>query len=381
MSGGTRRPATLPRVTWPRVIAFRARRHRLHERAPTGALLDVVSELCGLHAQLLSSAELSAWARVEGLARTAVTDALWEDRTLVKTWAMRGTLHLLTTADYPLYQAALSTYDHYLKAAWYRGFDIAPAELDALLAEVPRALQKGPLTRDALARTVAERTGSAELGEKLRESWGGYLKPVAFTGGLCFGPDDGRHVQFAHPERWLGAWAACDARGAVAEVARRFLRCHGPATREDYARWWGARPAPAEQVLASLGDVVQVEVEGDRHWLLAEDVEPLLGAEPVSSVRLLPGFDPYVSAMTKQAARFMPSDAKARVHRPQGWISAVLVVAGRIVGVWRHERKGQRLVVTIEPFEPVRARTRAAAEDEAAGLAAFLGAELEVSWS
>jgi len=80
------------------------RRHRLHRRAPEGALLDVAAELCGLHAQLMSSAELAAWARLEDLDPGAVGRALWEDRSLVKTWAMRGTLHLLPAAELPLWR-------------------------------------------------------------------------------------------------------------------------------------------------------------------------------------------------------------------------------------------------------------------------------------
>ena len=66
-------------------------------------MLNVASELCGLHAQVMSSAELTLWARVEGLGPEAVKKALWKDRSLVKLWAMRGTLHLLTAADYPMW--------------------------------------------------------------------------------------------------------------------------------------------------------------------------------------------------------------------------------------------------------------------------------------
>lgn len=72
-------------------------------------MLGVVSELCGLHAQVMSSTELSLWARVEGLRSGAVKKALWTDRSLVRMWAMRGTLHLLPASEHALWQAALST--------------------------------------------------------------------------------------------------------------------------------------------------------------------------------------------------------------------------------------------------------------------------------
>src|SRR5204862_4327676 len=96
------------KLTWPKAAAWRMRRHHLDQRAPAGSMLAVASRLCGLHAQVMSSAALALWARVEDVERGAVQRALWEDRTLVKTWAMRGTLHLLPSAELPVWHAALS---------------------------------------------------------------------------------------------------------------------------------------------------------------------------------------------------------------------------------------------------------------------------------
>src|SRR5258706_724020 len=105
------------KLTWPRAAAWRAHRHHLHRRAPAGTMLAVASRLCGLHAQVMSSAELALWTRVEDLDRRAVQRALWEKRTLVKTWAMRGTLHLLPASELPMWHAALGTSRRYRKPA------------------------------------------------------------------------------------------------------------------------------------------------------------------------------------------------------------------------------------------------------------------------
>jgi uncharacterized protein YcaQ len=110
--------------SWTQAAAWRAARHHLDARVPRRRLLTAVSELCGLHAQVMSSAELTLWARVEGLGRDALRKALWTDRSLVKLWAMRGTLHLLPAAEYPMWQAALSTYAHYRRASWSRYFGV-----------------------------------------------------------------------------------------------------------------------------------------------------------------------------------------------------------------------------------------------------------------
>jgi hypothetical protein len=97
-------------------------------------------------------------------------------------------------------------------------------------------------------------------------------------------------------------------------------------------------------------------------------------------VRLLPAFDQYVLGAPRDSAAFLDPKHKARVYRSQGWISPVLLVDGQMVGVWRHERKGSRLAVTVEPFERVAPSVKQKAEAEAERLAAFVGGKLEVEW-
>jgi len=374
-------------LSWSDVAAWRARRHRLDERAPAGAMLQVVDELCGVHAQVMSSAELTLWARLEDLPADAVQAALWEERTLIKTWAMRGTLHLLPARDYGFWQAALSTqYVRFTKPSWSKASGIQPDELEELIEAVRDALDGEPLTREQLTATVTERTGNAELAHMLADSWGSTLKPAAVRGALIFGPSAGQKVRFTRPESWVGNGARSnqDPEEAAAEAARRYLAVHGPATREDVARWWGVQPAPGGRLLKALGDaVVEVAVEGAPMWMLADDVSEAAQAKPVRGVRLLPGFDQYVIAATLHAERFMPSaELRPLVYRSQGWISAVLLVDGRMAGVWRYGRKGKRLAVEIEPFPGVKVpkAVRAATDSEAESLARFMGAELSLSW-
>jgi hypothetical protein len=363
---------------WQQVRAWRVRRHGLAERAPAGEMLELVSRLCGVHAQLMGSAELTLWARLENLDPGAVASALWEERTLVKTWAMRGTLHLLPAGELGLWHAGLGTYDHYLKPAWFRAFDITAAELLELIDAVADALGGEPLTRAELAGAVAARTGDESLREKLGQGFGAYLKPAAFRGRLCFGPGDGQKVRFTRPDVWLGHEVERpDPDEALRDIARRYLAVHGPATREDLRRWWATTPASAGKLLRSLEDAEEVDVDGEPLWMLSADAREAATLPPADGVRLLPAFDQYVIAATKQAEHFLPGDFRERIYRPQGWLSPVLLIDGVMAGVWRHERKGRRLAVTVEPFEPVARRPEVEAEAER--LAAYLGGELELS--
>ena len=366
-------------LEWEQIRAWRVRRHRLDARAPAEELLAVVSRLCGVHAQLMGSAELTLWARLEGLGRDAVATALWEDRTLVKTWAMRGTLHLLPADELGLWLAGTGTFDHYLKPVWFKAFDITEAQLLELIDAVADALSGEPLTRAELADRVAEVAGDDSLREKLGQGFGAYLKPVAFRGRLCFGPGDGQRVRFTRPDVWLGHAVEGPApEDALLEIARRYLAVHGPGTREDFQRWWnrGITPAAAGRILRSVEDAEEVEVGGEPLWMLSADVAEAADVPPADGVRLLPAFDQYVVAATKQAAHFLPGDFADRVYRQQGWLSPVLLVDGVMAGIWRHERKGKRLEVEVEPFRRLPKARRAEVEAEAERLTAFLGGEL-----
>ena len=396
-------------VTWPHVLALRLRRQHLAERAGTRKALAVTRDIAGLHAQLTSSAELTLWARVEGLGSEWVDRALWDTRKLVKTWSIRGTLHLLPSAELPLWTAAQSQLKprHHVNS-WLKHWGLTRAQADAMLDAIPAALDGEPLTRDELAREVARIAKVDGLEATLRRGYGDLLKPAAFRGDLCFAPSDGRNVRFTRPDRWLGPQQPVDPEHATQEVARRYLAAYGPATRESFARWFGmTSPAQGGRWLKALGDAaVPVELDGEELSMLAADAEANEEPEPV--VRLLPAFDQYVVGAPRAGApRDRAGDAprsrggaprsrggprrdraavlddgvRDRVYRKGGWISPVLLVGGRMAGVWSHERDGDRIVVEIEPFAALAKADRAAAEAEADALGAFLGGTADTRWA
>src|SRR3954447_5388537 len=120
---------TREELSWPAVLAWRVARQGLQQRAAAADWLHVVSRICGLHAQVQSSAELTLWARVDDLDPGAVSRALWSDRTLVRTWAMRGTLHLLPAAELAMWVGAQGALrPRYETAAWRKAFGMSSEE-------------------------------------------------------------------------------------------------------------------------------------------------------------------------------------------------------------------------------------------------------------
>ena len=329
-------------------------------------------DVAGLHAQLLSSAQLSAWARMN-LRADDVLRALWNDRTLAKTWAMRGTLHLLPAEEVSLYTAARGT-DQYRKPHWLNYHGLTERDLDALIDAIATALSDRCLTRRELAAAVAGRVAD-RVRETLQSSWGEFLKPAAFAGALCFGPSKGQEVTFVRPDQWLTSWRQWPQDQARSEVLRRYLRAHAPSTRADFAWWLGIQPGAARAPWDSIqDDLVHV---GSHRWMLSEAEASFGSRARVDRVRLLPAFDPYLLGHKDRGHIVDAADA-GRIYRKQAWISPTVIVDGRAVAVWSHARTGPRVVIEVEPFRPLAGDVKAWIADEAASVARFLGGEADL---
>src|SRR6185369_8673082 len=233
------------------------------ERPEGGDPAEIAGRLCGLHAQVMGSAELSVLARADHLPRTAVGDALWRDRSLVKMWAARGTLHLLPAAELGMWLGALGTLGKF--------GNNGNADTLRICEAVGPALRGRILTRDELAAEVGRSTGSARLADWVRSSWGSDLKAASFRGLICFAPPEGNTARFTAPGTWVGE---VDRSGSAQEslraMTRRFLRAYAPATPESIARWWVGPPRTSvgRSLLASLGDeAVAVTFAGRTAWV------------------------------------------------------------------------------------------------------------------
>jgi hypothetical protein len=366
-------------LKWNQVNSWRLSRNHLIERADSRRLLDVAVRICGLHAQLMSAAELSLWARVESVSPTDIKNAIWRKRQLVKTWAMRGTLHLIAASDFPLYVAALSLHSHYRRDNWLRYHSITLDELNQIIEGVRLTLNSAGMTREQLAESIARRTRNPRLAELLSSGWGTLLKPAAFQGHLCFGPSQGQKITFVRPDQWIGAWEEIDSQEALKEILRRYLAVYGPAQTGDFARWWGLQPAAAKRLFKSLADEIEeVEIEGWRAWALASGIKEISRFKPSGSVRLLPHFDPYVLGAPRSCGRIIPQEHRDRIFRPSAWISPVVLVDGRMEGVWGYEKKRSQIEVKIEMFSPPAATVKRSIEREARRLGEFFEMKVKV---
>ncbi|MFL5943884.1 MAG: DNA glycosylase AlkZ-like family protein, partial [Gaiellaceae bacterium] len=198
-------------------------------------LVDVVRRTAGIHAQVQASAELQLAARVESITQADVRAALWEDRTLVKAWTLRGTLHLHPAADLPLWLAVRpprEELEEWRDPAGVLHPRVRAGEAAEIVSAVWDVASDEPLLRDELTAAVVRRVGKKHEG-RLRSGFS------FFTGDLCQGPPRGNKITLVRPDRWLGSWKAVPRAAALREAARRFLSAYAPATRADFRTWLG----------------------------------------------------------------------------------------------------------------------------------------------
>jgi winged helix DNA-binding protein len=367
------KPKAEAQLTWPQVHAFRMQRHHLAQRAPKKDLARVVGEIGGAQAQLMSAAELQIAIRVD-CTIADVRQALWTDRSLVKTWLMRGTLHLARAADLPMYTAAMSRRWIKVSNAWLKFVQVTEPELWELVDDIGAALDGKPMSREELVAIVGKGK-PARISQALRSGWGGMLKPAARNGRLCFGPSRGQNVTFVNPRRWLHEWQDIDPEKAIVDAGRRYLRVYGPATKQDFSRWWGNWPGVGNAAWSGLGEeLVQVDVGGTYYDALATDLDDMKKAKANKSVQLLPLFDPYLMGYATRDHLFDRVHAP-KVSRTAGWISAVVLVDGVVAGTWTHSVAKGRLSMEVKPFQRLTAAVTSEVRKRAAELATAIGAE------
>jgi hypothetical protein len=366
------------KVTWQQALAWRMRRQLLDPVSDQTAV-GVVHRLCAVQTQVASIAELCVRVRRKTSKAGDVARALGDGR-LVKTWAMRGTLHLLRPEDAGAFLSLIASGRSWERASWEKYFGVTPKQLDALREVVRDALDGRALTREELIVAVTARRGYGHLGQALRSGWGTLLKPYAWQGDLCFGPSRGNRVTFVRPEDASSRWVRVPEPDEAAPIAiTAYLRAYAPATVNNFHTWLSGGRVHTRQVrkwFDAVGERLrEVEVDGERRYVLKADLDELVATRPTRAVRLLPGFDQYVLGPGTDDPHIVPAARRRAVSQQSGWIAPVVVAGGVVRGTW--ELAGDAVQVTW--FKEGGAVPRAALGGEVERLGAILGRELRLS--
>lgn len=318
--------------------------------------VEVAERLLAVQGQDPRGARLAVRARTRGLTAADVDRALTEERSLLITWLNRGTLHLVRSEDYPWLQALTTPPLLTSCARRLRQEGVPPEEGDRAVATIERALaDEGPLTRLEL-RDRLQAAGAPTDGQALLH----LLFLAAVRGIVVRGPMVGKQHAYVLVRDWLGQPRPVERELALAELARRYLVGHAPASDRDLARWAGL---PLRDARAGLGAIASELEEVDGGLVRLRRRRPPKAEIPPP--RLLGAFDPVLLGWTSREA--IIGEHTSLVTR-NGIFHPFALVGGRAVARWRW-LKGE---VVLEPFEKIPGPALATLGNEAADVERFL---------
>jgi hypothetical protein len=328
-------------------------RQLLLERKRVG-VLPAIERLAGMQAQWPPSPYVGLWARVSGFKRESLERAILRGEVLKPT-VMRGTLHLVTARDYPMFWWALRD-----MPTWYNDTHLAHA-LKALQG-ARRLAEEEPLTHKQ-GLEYLERAGHTEEIERRR-----IFHAVRRRAHLLHAPESAlwttQPSAIFHPYPVPEPMEVVTARTAL---VRRYLAAFGPSTRADIAEWSGLRVADVAPALDALEPLRRFRDENGRE-LLDVPRAPLPPADTPAPVRFLPKWDNTLLAH-KDRRRVLPEELRKTVIGKNGDVTQTFLVDGVVAGSWRSDKQGK---VTIAAFAPLPRTARREVEDEVARLEAWL---------
>ena len=325
---------------------------------------EVVAWMGAVQAQDYLGALWALGLRMETAREDEIENAI-ADRTVVRTWPLRGTLHFVAPADVRWMLALLTPRVIAGRRARYRQLELDQAVFDRSRDVLTRALEGGrQLTRDALYETL-DAAGIATAGQRGIH----ILGRLAQDGLLCFAAREGKQQTFALLDEWVPPARKLERDEALAELAGRYFTSHGPATVQDFTWWSGLTVADAKTGIELAGTRLESEViDGQTYWFAA--AAPAAKPAPPAAC-LLPPYDEYTVAYKDRSAVL---DAPQRqLVSINGIFWPTIVLGGRVAGTWKRAFKKGTVVITLSPFAPLKTKERQAVAVAAERYGAFLG--------
>jgi len=285
--------------------------------------------------------------RLSGDARERDVERALSERSIVRSWPMRGTLHFLAAADarWMLELLAPRVATAATKRLRALGID------DNVLSRARRALVKElegnrQLTRSA-AYSALGRARVPTQGERgLHVLW-----RLAHEGLICFGAREGKQQTFVLLEEWLPRAKRRARDEAWAELARRYFTAHGPATLRDFAWWTGTTLAEARSATALAGKSIEQEVMGDETYYFADAEPQARSGRTPKRAHVLPAFDEFFVGYADRGAAVDP--AHAQRLSAFDLLASVALLDGRLVGTWKRRIVGERVLLATRLLAPL----------------------------
>jgi hypothetical protein len=327
---------------------------------------ELVAWLGAIQAQDFPGAKWSIGLRLPGATEPDIDRAI-KDRTIVRTWLMRGTLHFVAAEDVHWMRAFLAAQLIAKSTTRQRNLELDAALFARCENLFSNSLRGGrQLSRDAMC-ALLEKAGISTTNQR------GYhiLWRMAQEGLLCFGIPAGKQPTFVLLDEWCPASKGRSREESLMELTKRYFTSHGPATLQDYVGWSGLKVSDARAGLEMLAPSLAQEVIANKtHWM------PKSGSafcKSSATAYLLPGFDEYILGYKDRSASLDPKYAQRLCPGSNGMFIPTIVMGGQVVGTWKRKLKKNTVAITPNPFAPFDKAQKTALDVAAERYGKFVG--------
>ena len=290
---------------------------------------EAAGDLCGIQSQYAANAVHALRIRSENL----------DTNNLVKSWTLRGTLHLFPAKDLPLYlpEGRIDFFDTpYGQWRYGHGCEVSKERMGFFADVVRKALSDQPITRDQLKALCRERGMTANEEPWVFDGWGGVIRMLAEGGHLCLSAVENR-AYIRCPD-----FVPMEAEQARLELLRRHLTHYGPVTLHDMMYFFRWPQRELKRLLAALSPQTLVCAKNTYYYMVEPDSLP-----PLPRCIFLAGFDPVLLGYEKRESPFLPPEHLKKVFNNTGIVFPTLLLDGTIRGKWKED--GKHIILT--PFE------------------------------
>lgn len=343
-------------------------RHRLHRqqlaKPEFATAAEVVSWLSAVQGQDYLGALWSIGQRMKKAVEADIEQAI-ADRTIIRTWPMRGTLHFVAPKDIRWMLKYLTPRVVTRAAGIYRQAGLEKKDFTKSAKLFEKALEGGKqLTRDEMYDVLERGRISTADTRGLH-----ILGNLAQQGLICFGARKGKQQTFALLEEWVPPARVPDKDEALAELALRYFTSHGPATVADFIWWAGLTKSDATAALESVKHQLASEtVQGESFWL--SPTATALRINPATTY-LLPTYDEYGIAYKERSTIIDPVHYK----KIGNFMTSSIVINGKIEGIWRRTVSKNKIVLEAKSFTSFNEKQSSAIATAAKRYGKFVGME------
>ncbi|GAB3320755.1 winged helix DNA-binding domain-containing protein [Larkinella ripae] len=322
-------------------------RYRLHNQHLTQTTLTTPAELVAWFGAVQGQEYLPAmWAlgnRLPGSTEAVVEQAL-RDRTIIRTWPMRGTLHWVAAADIHWLLDLIHPRSHAIYANHLRRHELDEAVVTKSYDVMTKALAGGRQLKRSELKILLDEAGIPTNENRLGILFG----RASYDRLICHGLRSGNEFTFVLLDEWILKTAPLSREEALAELTRRYFTSHGPATLADFS-WWSSLTLTEIKTAMELvkADLLSVGIDGQTYWMPAS--LPDAAAETTTAF-LLPVYDEYLVAYKDRSAAFAGLDSAQIAQTGNGIFSPVIVIDGRVVGTWNRKKTKHAVLVETNLF-------------------------------